>query len=790
MRSTGALVAFVACINLVNAHVTLWDKGMFGLNFPYQADDPQNNNYNNDAPVRPLRELDGLTTDQWFAHGHKGYPPKSGDFMILPAGGSYNGEVACNRAQTRQRNPSDTSAQFKYACSGDPGVGALHTVNTYNGTVDSKWFGGTALAIAYTSDIDSLQPNDMTVISVDYNSVWEREISYAIPAGLPACPSGGCLCTWNWIHQGGNGEGYPFEIYNNLYRCQVTGATGTQKVQRGAVPVDCDLNPGSCVKGPKTPMYIYQADGNNLPHLDNPPLYRAQWGFADGAQNDIFDAASRPAPTGANAYAPTATALPAGWTALGCMEDDVNKRALDGGSINIANNSISACTSYCASKGFNYAGVEFGTECWCGKSATLKAADASTCNVACPGDVWSQCGGSSRLNVFRSPSAPTTTVTPSAYPTASLPVGWKSLGCYVDTGDKRALNRGSITSSNTTIPNCIAGCAGQGYAYAGVEYGVECWCGTAANLTPASDGCDVPCAGDPGSYCGGSYRINIFSSEDASVSATTTSTQTNTSTAAATSTSASASASTATATKSNLTSSSTSVTTSTSTQTVLPTTSSTTVNKTSTTSTSPIATTSPTAVASSATTAKSSTISSSTITAKTSTTSSTTTTAKTSTTSSTTTTVKTSTTTTSTSAAAQATTSAAALPSGWEALGCYVDTSPRILNATFANDRQNTYARCIARCAAQGYKYAGVEYAEQCMCGNISPSVTLKKAPENQCTSTCTGDANAKCGGSWRVHLFHLKDSSPVPRSIMIPEGVKWTRRRRGMWRLNNGDQH
>jgi hypothetical protein len=81
--------------------------------------------------------------------------------------------------------------------------------------VDYSKFGGTALAIAYTSDVASLQPNDMTVISVNEFSVWERVISYDIPAGLPPCPPGGCLCTWNWIHQSSAQEGYGNEIVSH-----------------------------------------------------------------------------------------------------------------------------------------------------------------------------------------------------------------------------------------------------------------------------------------------------------------------------------------------------------------------------------------------------------------------------------------------------------------------------------------------------------------------------------------------------------------------------------------------
>ena len=95
--------------------VALWDKGLFGLNFPYQAG-AADNNYNNNEPVNPLREKDGFSTDQWFAHGLKGYPPNSGDFMMLPSGGQYNGEVQCNRAGTTLRDPIVTGALPQYAC--------------------------------------------------------------------------------------------------------------------------------------------------------------------------------------------------------------------------------------------------------------------------------------------------------------------------------------------------------------------------------------------------------------------------------------------------------------------------------------------------------------------------------------------------------------------------------------------------------------------------------------------------------------------------------------------------
>lgn len=105
------------------------------------------------------------------------------------------------------------------------GEGALHVVNNlFNSTkaANTTWFGGTALAIAYTSDWKNVKPSDMTVISVNTVSPWFRNTDYAIPAGLPACPAGGCLCTWNWIHRANNGEGYPYEI--------VSGPRGSREI--------------------------------------------------------------------------------------------------------------------------------------------------------------------------------------------------------------------------------------------------------------------------------------------------------------------------------------------------------------------------------------------------------------------------------------------------------------------------------------------------------------------------------------------------------------------------------
>jgi hypothetical protein len=172
----------------------------------------------------------------------------------------------------------------------------------------------------------------------------------------------------------------------------------------------------------------------------------------------------------------------------------------------------------CAAKGFIFAGLEYGVECHCGNTLKSTAAPASECNVRCAGDQWSWCGGGYRANVYRAPGAPTTasavpTGTPTPIAASALPTGWSALGCHVDDGSNRALNRGSYQSNNLTIPDCIASCSSKGLPYAGVEYGGECWCGDVANLVPASDGCNSRCGGDPSTVCGGGYRISIFQND-------------------------------------------------------------------------------------------------------------------------------------------------------------------------------------------------------------------------------------------------------------------------------------
>lgn len=105
-----------------------------------------------------------------------------------------------------------------------------------------------------------------------------------------------------------------------------------------------------------------------------------------------------------------------------------------------------------------------------------------------------------------------------------------------------------------TIPACTAACQAAGYTLAGLEYSQECWCDNAVGGqgAPASDGCNMACKGDGSTLCGGPNRLNVYQDTYAgsSISTTTTTTSSTTSSTAMTTAAASTTTTTTTATSS------------------------------------------------------------------------------------------------------------------------------------------------------------------------------------------------------------------------------------------------
>ncbi|ORX40197.1 hypothetical protein BD324DRAFT_648797 [Kockovaella imperatae] len=97
--------------------------------------------------------------------------------------------------------------------------------------------------------------------------------------------------------------------------------------------------------------------------------------------------------------------------------------------------------------------------------------------------------------------------------------GWYSYGCYMDcyNGMNRFLPHVAYWNNPANDPDtCIAACQDAGYTYAGLQWGVQCFCGNSLNGSPptASTDCFERCTGSAdhaGAHCGGACRNNIWS---------------------------------------------------------------------------------------------------------------------------------------------------------------------------------------------------------------------------------------------------------------------------------------
>ncbi|KAK2050271.1 galactose oxidase [Colletotrichum somersetense] len=241
------------------------------------------------------------------------------------------------------------------------------------------------------------------------------------------------------------------------------------------------------------------------------------------------------------------------WSSIGCYAEGTTGRALTygvgtipAGQMNVAN-----CTAACAAANFILAGVEYSGECYCGNTIANGGAPAADgCNMVCNGKPSEYCGGPNRLNVydfqnkFLPPAASTSTSAPAPTASGAAPpvsaaatssasavaspapaatvlgqpatVGnWKWYGCQTEATNARALAAKTYASDDMTLESCSTFCAG--FTYFGVEYSRECYCGnsfsTGSVPAPASD-CSMVCMGNKLEYCGNGNRLSVYTIGD------------------------------------------------------------------------------------------------------------------------------------------------------------------------------------------------------------------------------------------------------------------------------------
>ncbi|KAF5379213.1 hypothetical protein D9615_005881 [Tricholomella constricta] len=206
--------------------------------------------------------------------------------------------------------------------------------------------------------------------------------------------------------------------------------------------------------------------------------------------------------------------VPSPWTPLDCFTDFAGSRTLAAATLFDPAMTIEMCQAFCDTGGFGFAGVEFASECYCDYSIQFPAvaADPTSCNVPCGGNANETCGGASFINLFTNgnplPITPATVVGPNA-------TQWTSNGCFTDNSiGVRTLPLHLEPATGTVTPQtCVDTCAAAGQTIAGVEFGLECWCGTALNVNATSVAdveCGTACTADPTFFCGDNNRLNVY----------------------------------------------------------------------------------------------------------------------------------------------------------------------------------------------------------------------------------------------------------------------------------------
>lgn len=178
----------------------------------------------------------------------------------------------------------------------------------------------------------------------------------------------------------------------------------------------------------------------------------------------------------------------------GCFSDNGSPRTLIfSANLDFKTMTVDKCVAFCkginikassmlifhaltsAGNGYRYAGLEYYGECFCGASVNGAQIDEANCRLPCTGNATESCGGNKAISVYQDPTfqiVDWTTIT-----------GYMSIGCYTEgtTGRTLAWKQGDpVTGPALTVEKCLSACKGGGYAFAGLQYGRECYCGVSS----------------------------------------------------------------------------------------------------------------------------------------------------------------------------------------------------------------------------------------------------------------------------------------------------------------------
>lgn len=125
------------------------------------------------------------------------------------------------------------------------------------------------------------------------------------------------------------------------------------------------------------------------------------------------------------------------------------------------------------------------------------------CANRCSGSHQQSCGGINAMNIYST-----------GLEMKTDKIGNHYLGCYEENEQKRIFNGFSQSFSMNTPEFCSNLCYKFGFSYCGVTYKSECFCGNqfASKFTKLENKqCNTKCSGDANQFCGGGWRMGVFS---------------------------------------------------------------------------------------------------------------------------------------------------------------------------------------------------------------------------------------------------------------------------------------
>nr|XP_033813303.1 WSC domain-containing protein 2 [Geotrypetes seraphini]XP_033813304.1 WSC domain-containing protein 2 [Geotrypetes seraphini] len=194
---------------------------------------------------------------------------------------------------------------------------------------------------------------------------------------------------------------------------------------------------------------------------------------------------------------------------IGCYMDDTRRRALRGVSFfDYKKMTVFRCQDNCAERGYLYAGLEFGAECYCGHKIQALNVSESECNMECKGEKSNICGGVNRLSIYR---LELTQESARRYGSAIF------RGCFHRPENiSLALPVQSIML-NMSVDKCVDLCTEKEYPLA-VLAGTICHCGFPTTYFTLHDRedeqlCTQKCSGEEFESCGNSEYFVVYQTQ-------------------------------------------------------------------------------------------------------------------------------------------------------------------------------------------------------------------------------------------------------------------------------------